>query len=118
MSTKLLIYIGESVKFEQSQVEHAMGSMAGVSQIHRGPLIGSLLQCHYTLGDESTIIRLSEDLETITVNGIGPVSLGFAWSFQKAMPLDLRMIDMDYSFDVVLSEFDSVEELVQAISET
>lgn len=115
--SKLLIYIGEKKPFDVDQAIFVISSLDGISCVSRGSFIGSVFECQYSYRERTTVIRLSENLETVTADGLGIDSLEFAVQFQKRMPMPLHAIDMEYSFDVVLSEFESGDELLNAISD-
>lgn len=114
--SKLLIYIGEHKKFDVEATIDAIESMSAVSKARRGSFIGAIFECEYTASGGNTIVRISPEVETITVEGLGDESLAFALELQRKSPVPLHAIDMDYSFNVALSNFRSVAELRKAIS--
>ncbi len=116
MSNKLLIYIGEDEKFDADATIQAIESIPGVSKARRGTFIGAIFECDFEADGRSTIVRLSPDLETITADGLGAESLRFALELQHRTRVNLRAIDMGYNFDVSLRDFQTVSELLQAIS--
>ena len=59
---------------------------------------------------------MSREAETITVEGLGDESLEFALELQKSSSVPLHAIDLDYSFNVNLRDFNSVIELKNVIS--
>jgi hypothetical protein len=112
---KILIYIGENEYFDADVTISTIASMSGVSDSRRGQFTGSIFQCKYTFENRTTTIRLTDKLKTITAEGLGIEALEFAVRFQKLTPMLLHAIDMEYSFDVILSKFDSGEELLSEI---
>ncbi len=112
---KLLIYIGENKKFDVDATINAITSMHGVSEPRKGNFIGAVFECEYTANGRNTIIRISLDAETITAEGLGDESFEFALELQRSSQIPLRAIDMDYSFNVALSDFGTVSELKEAI---
>ncbi|QYF92688.1 hypothetical protein KY495_18410 [Massilia sp. PAMC28688] len=114
--TKLLIFIGEDQKFAVESTISAIVAMNGTTNARRGDFIGAIFECEYGYAGTSTIIRLSKDAETITAEGLNPCSLVFALELQRALPIDLNAIDMEYSFNVALRDFQDVEQLTQAVS--
>lgn len=70
----------------------------------------------YTLQERTTTIRISDDVETVTAEGLGDESLDFALKLQSALPLSLSAIDMDYSFNIKLSDYKTVADIKSAIS--
>jgi hypothetical protein len=114
--SKLLIYIGEKQIFDLERTIQAIMSIEGVSNARRGRFIGAVFECEYTFGGENTIARISEDMETVTVEGLGRDATEFAVRFQQQLGMPLRVIDMEYSFDLHLSDFASGEELSRSIA--
>jgi hypothetical protein len=114
--SKLLIYIGEKQTFDREKTIQAVTSIDGVSNAKRGQFIGAVFECEFTFKGSTTIVRISEDLETVTVEGLGKDATEFAVRFQQSLGVPLRVIDMDYNFDLPLSTFASGEELSRSIS--
>jgi len=113
--SKLLIYIGKDQAFDPDVVVQAILKLDGIDNAHRGKFIGAVFECTYSMYGRSTIIRLSEELETITVEGLGREAMEFAVRFQKNMLIPLRLIDMDYNFDLALDDFSTGDDLMAAI---
>jgi hypothetical protein len=115
MSNKLLIYIGDKKKFDLATTIQAISSIRGVSNPKTGSLIGAIFECNYSADGRQTTVRISPDAETVTVEGLGNDALDFALEFQKITPVSLHAIDMNYSFNVALSDFKTVSEFKSAI---
>lgn len=113
--SKLLIYIGENQKFDLESTVRAITAIEGVSNARQEKFIGAVFECNYTSVNRVTVVRISEDLETVTVEGVGHESADFAVKFQQKMHLPLQVIDMEYSFNFALSEFESGEDLIKVI---
>jgi hypothetical protein len=114
--SKLLIYIGEKMKFDVEPTISAITSMSKVLSPRRGNFIGAIFECEYVANGYNTIVRISPEVETITVEGLGDESLDFALELQKRLTVSLHAIDMDYTFNVALRDFNSVAEFRKAIS--
>ena len=114
--SKLLIYIGENQKFDVPTTIDAITSIAGVSNTREGKFIGASFECEYTLQGLTTIVRISEDAETVTIEGFGDESLDFALKLQSLLSVPLSVIDMEYSFNLKLPNYKAVSELKSAIS--
>jgi len=113
--SKLLIYIGKDQAFDPEDAVQAILRLDGIENAHRGKFIGAVFECTYAFNGQSTIIRLSEDLETVTAEGLGPESMEFAVKFQKSLRKPLRVIDMDYSFDLALEDYSTGADLMAAV---
>jgi hypothetical protein len=77
---------------------------------------GAALEAVFTSDPDRTIVRLSGDLETVTISGESPAALEVAIALQKAVRSPLRLIDCDYTFDLRLQEYTSVDDLAAAIA--
>jgi hypothetical protein len=115
--SKLLIYIGESQSFNLETTSRVITAIDGVSNVRQGAFIGAVFECNYSHAGRTTVVRISEDLETVTVEGTGEEATDFAVKFQQHMPESLHVIGMDYSFNLDLSKFTSGVALMTAISE-
>lgn len=113
--SKLLIYIGENIKFDLDQTKRAISEMRGVRDARAGKFIGAVFECEYEHQGATTIVRISEDAETVTAEGLGDEALDFALNLQSRLPAPLRVIDMDYNFDLLLTDFESSEQLRTAM---
>lgn len=114
--SKLLIYVGEKQPFDLEGAIQSILALAGTSNARRGTFIGSVFECNYTFAGQTTIVRISDDLETVTVEGIDKDATDFAVRFQQRMGIALNVIDMEYSFNFHLPDFESGEELGRAIA--
>jgi len=112
--SKLLIYIGEKQHFELEPTVRAITEIEGVSNVRREKFVGAVFECNYSYAGRVTVVRISADLETVTVEGLGEESMDFAVKFQQSMTIPLHIIDIDYSFNLNLSEFKSGAELMSA----
>jgi hypothetical protein len=113
---KLLIYIGENVKFEVESTINAIVSMSKVVNVRRGNFTGAIFECEYKAKEFNVIVRLTSDAETIVVDGLWDESLEFSLELQKRLTVALYAIDMGYNFAVALQDFGSVEDFRKAIS--
>lgn len=115
--TKLLIFIGENKRFDVELTIGAIVAMNGVRNAKRGNFIGAVFECEYGCAGTITVIRLSKEAENVTAESFDTCALSFALELQRALAVDLRAIDMEYSFNVALRGFQTVEQLRQAVSD-
>jgi hypothetical protein len=108
---KLLIYIGESEKFDLEHTVSVLSAIDGVRGPRIGNFIGAAFECEYVWNGLSTIVRISPELETVTVEGLDDGALQFAIEFQRRTSVELHAVDMDCSFNVSLGHVCSVAEL-------
>lgn len=109
--SKLLIYLGENKKFDINQMVGRISSILGVSNLKVGDFIGAILECEYSLNGSSTIVRMSKDAETLTIEGIGDEAIDFALKIQRLLPYPLFMMDIEYNFNIRLLDYNSLAEI-------
>lgn len=114
----LLLFIGENETFNLSQVADSLTKIPNIKNVKQGDFVGSILECEFSDKTDFTIIRLSDDLETISIDGDGDASLKIALKIQNNYPQNLRLIDSNYSFDIELAKIKSVSQLRQNIRES
>lgn len=114
--SKLLIFVGENIKFDKEKTIRAIKGIDGVFDAKEGKFIGAIFECQYRYNDETTIVRLSDDLETVTAEGLGEDSLDFALKLKDVLDQPVSAIDMDYSFHVALKDIGSVKDFQKIIS--
>jgi hypothetical protein len=112
--SKLLIYIGEGQKFDVKAVVSAISTIPGVSNIREGVFIGAIFECEYEAFGRRTIVRISSDAETVTVEDLGDESIKFTLELQSRLNVDLHVIDMDYSFNLPVKPLSTIEEFKRA----
>lgn len=117
MSTSLMIFIGENVKFDFSSTVKAISSIDNIYNLElkeqylmQDVSIGSILFCEYRYDSDSTIIHLSNSLDFISADNLSKASLDFALKLQSLIEQPLTATDTDYSFQVKLKNITSVEE--------
>jgi hypothetical protein len=106
----LMILRGDELKFDADLIAKTLAGMPGVSDIRRGDLIGSIIECEYTYRYSSTIVRLESDRDFISTDGVGDDSLRFALELQSRLNMPLRAYDDEYNFDINLSAVKTVED--------
>jgi len=113
----LLLFIGENQQFAPNQITSILPEIPGTYNLKSGNFVGSILECEFADQNDFAIIRLSDDLETISISGAIDAGLKIALEIQKRYPKAIRLIDSDYSFDLVLDQIGSVSELRQKMLE-
>ena len=114
----LILFIGENERFGQKQLVDIAKNIPGVENIREGEFVGSILEFEFSEGEDFTTVRLSSDRETISISGLGNASLKIAFSIQKRYPQQITAVDLDYSFELILDQINSLEQLRQKILES
>jgi hypothetical protein len=115
--SKLLLFIGENKKFDKDEVVQKITSVDGVENAKTGTFIGAVFECDYQYEGITTTVRLSDDLETITVEGENNGSLNFVLKVKELLSQPVSIVDMDYSFHFELSTVNTLAELKQKMNE-
>lgn len=97
--------------FRPGEVKEILLSIKGTYNLREGEFIGAVMDCEYDVGPFSTIIRLSDDLKSIELTGVNNASLSAALEIQRLASRSLRLLDLAYSFDVVLRGDLTLDEL-------
>lgn len=117
MSNKLLIYIDQDHAFDARAVDAAVTSLSDWNVDRLGPGIGAIQQYLCTQGNCELMLRISDDVQTVTIDGHPDASRAtLALLLETACPNRLRMTDMGFNFDLKLGDYASAEELLAAIS--
>lgn len=114
MTNILLIRIDE-MPFDVSEVSQIFSSESGFRDVRSDKLVGAVIEAHYTDPEDWTIVSLSEDLGTISLSGTSDAALRAAFILQTHLKIPLRIFDTNYSFDLSLQNYSTVDELRAAI---
>ncbi|WP_437229970.1 hypothetical protein SH661x_001715 [Planctomicrobium sp. SH661] len=76
-----------------------------------------VIECTYRLPKDFTTFRVHNDLKAIAVDGMSLSSFLGIWDIQKGYGKSLRLIDEGYTYDLVISDYKSCEELMRAIED-
>ncbi len=110
-----MLYIDEGKVFDREKVRELFSTISEISNIEESPDDGASLKGRYDHGGDSTIVELKDDLESIALSGAGNAGIDLAFRIQKGYPVSLHMIDSDYSFDLLISDFDNVSDLTDTV---
>ena len=114
--SSLLIFITAEKPFDKNEVIKAISALDGVSNAREGEFIGAVFECDYTSNGNSTIVRLSESLKSISTEGLWDESLDFAFKLKDVFPQPLSVVDVDYSFHIELNNISDINEFKREIT--
>jgi hypothetical protein len=112
----LLLYNDENKPFAAETIRRIFESENRFQDVRSDGLVGSVIEADYIDGQDSSIVRLSDNLETLSLSGTSDAALCAALTLQNNLQGPLHIIDLDYSFDLVLKDFKDIEELKNAIT--
>lgn len=113
----LFIYKGKDQKFNPEKLKRELAAIEGVSNINGENLTDSIVACDCSYNGYSTIVRLLDDLETVTTSRINDASFYLASELQKRESQPLRIFDDNYNFHFSIKGIRSPEELERKANE-
>jgi hypothetical protein len=116
MQSLLLLNI-EYQEFDVQAIHHIFQSVNEFRDVRINEPVGNALEADFVEGDDSTIVRLSGCRGRISLSGTTDAALRAAIILQQHLDVPLRIIDLDYSFDLLLRDYPTVEELRVAMDD-
>jgi hypothetical protein len=113
--TNLLLLKPDDRTFEAAEIEWIFRSNSGFHDLRFNEPGGALIEADYVEPEDWTIVGLSGTRKSISLSGTSDAALRAALIVQGNFRTPLRMVDTDYSFDFLLSNFSNIEELRSAI---
>jgi hypothetical protein len=98
-------------------LERIFHSVTGFGDVRYRTPIGTPIEADFNYDQDFTTVRLNAKCETISISGTSDAALQAAWILQRHFQTPLRIVDTEYSFDLLLSSFSNIEELRTAIAE-
>jgi hypothetical protein len=111
----LLLFSADKRRFTVEALQGIFKSVIGFGEIRYNTPVGTPIEADFLEGDDFTMVELSPEGDTISISGTTDAALSAALIVQRHLAVPLRIIDLDYSFDLSLHEFSNVEELRAAI---
>ncbi|MBL9124105.1 MAG: hypothetical protein JNG90_10770 [Planctomycetaceae bacterium] len=112
----LLLFDKDAREISVAALERIFQSVSNFKRIRLGTPINPI-EAEFVDGEDFTTIDLDPSRMTISIRGTSGAALRAAWILQSHLTAPLRMVDTDYSFDLILSDFSSIEELERAIDQ-
>ena len=114
MHNLLLFDVDERV-IAVDALQRIFQSVTGFQRVRHNTPTGTPIEADYIDGQDFTTVGLDTKRETISIRGTSGAALSAAWILQSYLDIPLRMVDTDYSFDLILRDFANIEELQTAI---
>jgi hypothetical protein len=115
MRNILLLRIDE-MPFDPIAVQQVLSTEGGFRDVRFNEPGVAVIEADYVEPEDWTIVSLSRSLTRISLSGTSDAAFRAALILQKHLLCPLRMIDTDYSFDLVLQNYSNVDELRAAIA--
>jgi hypothetical protein len=113
----LLLINDDKRLFAVEALQNIFKSVRGFGEIRHNTPVGIPIEADYAEGDDFTMIELSSERDAISISGTTDAALSAALIIQRHLDIPLRIIDLDYSFDLPLQEFTNVEQLRAAMEQ-
>ncbi len=114
----ILLFRPDDRRFEIAAVRHVFESEPGFHNVRFDTPGNTAVEADYIEPEFRTMISLSGDHGTISLRGVSNASLRASLILQRRLDTPLRMVDTDYSFDLILEGLSTVEELRDAIEQS
>ena len=101
--------------FEIEAIQHVFQSEPGFRDVRFNEPGGVGIEADYVEPEDWTIVGLCGSRKSISLSGTTDAALRAALILQKNLNTPLRMVDTDYSFDLILQNIPNVETLRNAI---
>ncbi len=111
----LLLFATDSRAISVESLQRIFRSVSGFGEVRYNPIPSIPIEADFAEGDGSTIVDLSDDSTTISIQGTSGAALSAAFILQRHLDMPLRIIDTDYSFDLILQDYARLEDLQAAI---
>ena len=111
----IILYISDERDFDRDRVIQILLSIDGiyddnVEGAKRDSSI-DMIEGEYDYRGDSTIFMFKTDTGDISFRGSGPAAIDLAFRIQQRYPEPIHVIDQAYNFDLVISDFDSADDL-------
>jgi hypothetical protein len=111
----LLLFDVNDREIPVDALQRIFQSITGFQRVRHNTPTGTPIEADYIDGQDFTTVGLDSKRETISIRGTSGAALSAAWILQRYLDIPLRMVDTEYSFDLILSNFSNIEELRTAI---
>ena len=115
----MLLYISEERDFDRDRMIQILSSIDGIyfdnlESAKRDPSI-NMIEGSYEYRGYSNDFTFMSASSNFWIRGSGPPAVDLAFRIQQGYPEPIRLIDEGYIFDLVISDFDSADDLSDAM---
>ncbi len=111
----LLLMNPDGKAFDTSAVGRSCESERGFRDVRLDEPGGAVIKADYVDPDGRTVVGLSGSRKSISLSGTSDAALRAALILQRNLNSPLRMVDTDYSFDLIVQDCPNVRTLRDAI---
>jgi hypothetical protein len=114
----ILLLNSDGRPFELTEIERIFQSESGFHDVRFNEPGGAVIEADYVEPEDRTIVGLSGSHKSISLSGMSDAALRAAMILQRNLDTPLQIVDTDYSFDLILRDFPTVEKLRNAIQKS
>jgi hypothetical protein len=111
----ILLFNPDDRPFDADVIERIFQSENGFRDVRFNEPGGDVIEADFVEPEDWTIVGLSGNRNRISLSGTSDAALRAALILQRNLDTPLRIVDTDYSFDLILRDFQTTEELRAAI---
>jgi hypothetical protein len=111
----LLLYIGEGRPFDEQRIRSFWVGCPNISELRENAMVGAALDANFKFGNDSIIVELKKDRETIALSDIGEASIQMSFMLQSIYPEPLHVVDENHAVDFVIRDNGTSKQLAEAI---
>jgi hypothetical protein len=111
----ILLFSPDDRPFELAAIQRVFQSEPRFRDVRFNEPGGAVIEADYVEPEGRTIVGLSGSRTSISFSGISDATLRAVLILQRNLDTPLRMVDTNYSFDLILQDFPNVETLWNAI---
>lgn len=117
MQTLLLLTVDDE-PFDANDFRRVVETVKGFDGVRFDEPGGAAVEAKYSDGVDKTTVRLSGNLTAISVSDFTDVAFEVVMILQRHLARSLRIIDMEYTFDLPVSDYANARDLRLAIERT
>ena len=113
----LLLLDADEREIPVDELRRILQSATGFQRLRQNTPAGIPIEADFVEGTDFTTVGLSTTRKAISIRGTSGAALSAAWILRNHLDIPLRMVDTDYSFDLMLQDYATIDELEAAIDE-
>jgi len=112
----IMLFNADDRPFDVASINRIFQSENGFHDVRFNEPGGAVIEADYVEPDDSTIVGLSGNRNRISLSGTSDATFHAALILQRNLETPLRIIDTEYSFDLILRDYPDAETLRAAIA--
>ena len=114
MHSLLLLDVDER-EIPVDALQRVFQSVTGFRRVRQNTPASIPIEADYIDGTDFTTVGLSTTRKAISIRGTSGAALSAAWILISYLDIPLRIVDSEYSFDLIVRDFSNLHDLQSAI---